>query len=648
MSEPVTRLNAALEGRYRIRREIGEGGMATVYLADDLRHERKVALKVLKPELAAVVGADRFLAEIRTTANLQHPHILPLFDSGEADSYLYYVMPHVEGETLRDRLEREKQLPVDEAVRIATDVAEALHSAHEQGIIHRDVKPANILMSKGRPLVADFGIALAVAEAGGGRLTETGLSMGTPFYMSPEQASADREPSAASDVYSLACVLYEMLVGDPPYMASSAQAVLAKILTEEARAPTAARASIPPNVDAAIKRALEKVPADRFTSAQDFAKALADPAFRYGDVAATAAVGDAAVWKRLSIATSLSTVVLASVAAWALLRPEQLPPSVARFESPFREGQAPLGPSEILRDGSGLVYVGAGSGSSPSQLWLRRWDDLDARPIPGTEGARVSFSGGLLGVSPDGQEVAFVTGGPGPLRVVPLAGGPSRTLIDLAWEAFWSHDGWIYFMTENLNLARVPSSGGVAQAVTELLEGESIHAFPHLLPDGNTLLFQVFHGGAGIDAEIWALDLETGDRRALLSGNNPRYAASGHLLFGSNDGRLMAAPFDPDAAEVTGEPTPVVEGVRNDPSRGHVTYTISEDGTLAYVGGIAASGAVRARLRLFMKGRRSSFPRTETTAGGYLRMVVRSPSRGAWTTTTTSGSRRCRRAPYPD
>ncbi len=191
MSDPITRLNAALEGRYAIERELGEGGMATVYLAKDLKHNRNVALKVLKPELAAVVGADRFLAEIKTTANLQHPHILPLFDSGEADSFLFYVMPYVEGESLREKLKREHQLSVDEALRLTTDIAEALEVAHQQGVIHRDIKPANILLSRGRPLVADFGIALAVSSAGGTRLTETGLSLGTPYYMSPEQATGD-------------------------------------------------------------------------------------------------------------------------------------------------------------------------------------------------------------------------------------------------------------------------------------------------------------------------------------------------------------------------------------------------------------------------------------------------------------------------
>ena len=185
MADLTPQLNAALEGRYVVERELGEGGMATVYLAKDLKHKRNVALKVLKPELAAVVGAERFLAEIQVTANLQHPHILPLFDSGEADGFLFYVMPYVEGETLAERLHEDKQLPVEEAVRIATGVANALDHAHRNGVIHRDIKPANILMQDGEPVVADFGIALAVGAAGGSRLTETGLSVGTPFYMSP-------------------------------------------------------------------------------------------------------------------------------------------------------------------------------------------------------------------------------------------------------------------------------------------------------------------------------------------------------------------------------------------------------------------------------------------------------------------------------
>src|SRR5690348_7078469 len=213
----LARLTAALSDRYRIERELGVGGMATVYLAQDLKHERPVALKVLKPELAAVLGAERFVNEITTTAALQHPHILPLFDSGTADGFLYYVMPFIDGETLRSKLDRETQLSVEESVRIACDVADALDYAHHRGVIHRDIKPENILLQNGRPVVADFGIALAVSAAAGGRMTETGLSLGTPHYMSPEQATAEKEITARSDVYSLASVLYEMLAGDPPF-----------------------------------------------------------------------------------------------------------------------------------------------------------------------------------------------------------------------------------------------------------------------------------------------------------------------------------------------------------------------------------------------------------------------------------------------
>src|SRR5690349_20198585 len=257
-------LNSALSGRYTIDRLIGEGGMATVYLARDVRHNRPVALKVLRPDLGAVVGVDRFLAEIEVTANLQHPNLLPLFDSGTAGDQLFYVMPYVQGESLRARLDREKQLPVEEAVRLATAIGGALDYAHRQGVIHRDLKPENVLLQEGQPLVADFGIALAVSNAGGTRITQTGLSLGTPQYMSPEQATGDRVVDGRTDIYSLGAMLYEMLVGDPPHAASTSQAVIAKVLTEKAPSARASRPSVPPHVDAAIARALEKLAADRF------------------------------------------------------------------------------------------------------------------------------------------------------------------------------------------------------------------------------------------------------------------------------------------------------------------------------------------------------------------------------------------------
>jgi serine/threonine-protein kinase len=279
MTAGLERLTAALADRYRIERELGAGGMATVYLAQDLKHDRKVALKVLKPELAAVIGADRFVVEIKTTASLQHPHILPLFDSGTADGFLFYVMPFIDGETLRSKLDRETQLGIDEAVKITIAVADALDYAHRHGVVHRDIKPENILLHDGRPMVADFGIALALSAAAGGRMTETGMSLGTPHYMSQEQATAEKEITARSDVYSLGSVLYEMLTGNPPHTGASAQQIIMKIVTEEAAPVTKLRKAVPTNVASAVAKSLEKLPADRFGSAAEFGAALADPNF---------------------------------------------------------------------------------------------------------------------------------------------------------------------------------------------------------------------------------------------------------------------------------------------------------------------------------------------------------------------------------
>ncbi|MBM4188916.1 MAG: serine/threonine protein kinase [Gemmatimonadetes bacterium] len=276
---PKARLAAALADRYRIERELGAGGMATVYLALDQKHDRKVAIKVLKPELAAVLGAERFVVEIKTTAAMSHPHILPLFDSGEAGGFLFYVMPYIQGETIRDRLTRESQFGVDDAVRIAREVADALDYAHRHGVIHRDIKPENILLHDGRAMVMDFGIALAVSAAAGGRMTETGMSLGTPHYMSPEQATADKAITGRSDIYSLASVLYEMLTGEPPHLGGSAQQIIMKIIAEPARPAAELRRSIPPNVVAALTKALEKIPADRFDTARAFSDALGNPSF---------------------------------------------------------------------------------------------------------------------------------------------------------------------------------------------------------------------------------------------------------------------------------------------------------------------------------------------------------------------------------
>src|SRR5262245_43606871 len=300
MPDPVATLREALQGRYAFERELGRGGMATVYLAQDLRHDRPVALKVLHPDLAASLGDDRFQREIKLAARLQHPHILTVLDSGTAgrrdagSELLWFTMPYVEGESLRDRLRRERQLPVDDALRIAREAAQALQYAHDQGVIHRDIKPENLLLTRdGNTLVADFGIARALGAVGDDRLTNTGLAIGTPAYMSPEQAAGDKGLDARTDVYSLAAVLFEMLAGEAPYTGATTQALIVKRLTEPPPSIRAVRPNVPEATDAAIRRALAPVPADRFASAAEFARGLAEgngAERRYGGTAVGAAV----------------------------------------------------------------------------------------------------------------------------------------------------------------------------------------------------------------------------------------------------------------------------------------------------------------------------------------------------------------------
>ena len=565
------RLNAALEGRYRIEREIGEGGMATVYLADDLKHERKVALKVLKPELAAIVGAERFLSEIKVTANLQHPNILPLFESGEADGFLFYVMPYVEGETLRDLLDREQQLHLDEAVKITTDLAEALDHAHRQGVVHRDIKPANVLLRDGRPLIADFGIALAVGAAGGTRLTETGLSVGTPYYMSPEQATGDQVVGPASDIYALGCVLYEMLVGEPPFPGATAQAVLGKILQGKPVSATEQRPSIPANVDAAVRCALEKLPADRFTGAQDFARALGDVHFLHGEAVAGATGAGAGLWNRLSIAMTALAALSTIGFGWSLLRPEP-PRPVERFESPFRDGQGPVifSPRSftLSPDGSMAVYRRPGP-TGAIQLWVRRWDDLDAAPVRGT------INGVDPSVSPDGRELAFSQAGE--IKVLAFEGGPIRTLTTGFWPR-WGPDGYIYAGVAEGSV-RVPVTGGPADTLTRLTGGEGLHLFMDFLPGGESALLQV--GLSDGQPEVRAVDLATGEMKPLMSGEQPKYASTGHLVV-IVDGTLMAAPFDPKAVELLGPAVALVDGVGS--------HAMSRTGKLVYMTGAGGAG----------------------------------------------------------
>ena len=597
MSDSVDRLRAALANRYRIERELGHGGMATVYLAEDLKHRRHVALKVLKPELAAVLGAERFVQEIATTASLQHPHILPLFDSGEADGFLYYVMPFIEGETLRDKLDRETQLGVDEAVRLATDVADALEYAHGKGVIHRDIKPENILLANGRPMVADFGIALAVSAAAGGRMTETGLSLGTPHYMSPEQATADKDITARSDIYSLASVLYEMLTGNPPHVGSSAQQIIMKIIAEPVPAVTQFRKTVPANVAAALATALEKLPADRFGSAREFAAALANPG--YGLTAATlrpAATVDARVRSPVVLALAVIALLATGLAAWGWLRP---PPGLplrqysmlARGDEAVSSAAPVLGGRLALSpDGRWLAYVGGDATLGGPAIYLRDRTSLHAVRLPATEAGRHPF------FSPDGTRIGYFHAD-GSIHVVGVAGEPARQVGEASFNdtrgGTWGRDGYIYASARGdmAPILRMPEGGGPIEAVTtvDTVAGERQHMLPTLLPNGRGMLFTIRAGGSGGD-RIGAVDLRSGKHRVLLAGLAAWYARSGHLLYVTDAGTLMAVAFDQERMEVTGSPRPVADSIGF--TRLGPEVSLSDAGALVYLSGTAGYGVL--------------------------------------------------------
>ena len=604
MSDMVERLNAALEGRYAIERELGEGGMATVYLAEDIKHIRKVALKVLKPELAAVVGAERFLAEIQVTANLQHPHILPLFDSGEADSFLFYVMPYVEGETLKERIKREKQLPVDEAVGIATAVANALDHAHRHKVIHRDIKPANILIQDGEPVVSDFGIALALGAGGGDRLTETGLSLGTPYYMSPEQATGDQPVGSSTDTYALGSVLYEMLVGEPPYPGTTTQAVLGKIIAGKPVSAREHRSSVPANVDAAIRCAIEKLPADRFGSVQDFVRALGDEHFRYGELATVGADVGVGPWKRLTVAMTAFAAVATLVAGWSLLRPERPQPVSRQVLS--TEGWAglavPFGRyAAIAPDGSSMILP-VGSSEGDLQLALKMLGSTEITPIPGTEGSRDVV------YSPDGEWIAYSVGGD--LFKRPLVGGspvrlsqdaPTTTgVVGLAW----LDDGTILYEQFNptesrvRRIVRISEDGGEPLEVVFGLEEEVAIVWVHGLPGARGALVVACPGTTcpAEQTQLHIVDLQDLSSEIVFEQVlRAWYAPTGHIVYVRSDGAVLVQPFDLATLELTGSAIPLFEGVRGSgPATSQLPdMVLGADGTLLYVRGpssIASAG----------------------------------------------------------
>jgi eukaryotic-like serine/threonine-protein kinase len=575
-------LSSALADRYRIERELGAGGMATVYLAHDLRHDRRVALKVLRPELAAVIGGERFLSEIKTTANLQHPHILPLFDSGEVDGTVFYVMPSVEGESLRDRLQREKQLPVSDALRITTQVAQALDYAHRHGVIHRDIKPENILLHDQSALVADFGIALAASRAGDTRMTETGMSLGTPHYMSPEQAMGERSLDVRTDVYALGATLYEMLTGEPPFTGATAQAIVARVLSEAPRPITTIRPAVPPHVDRAVRTALQKLPADRHASAAAFSEALTRP----GDEQAAMAAGAARApgWRqRVPWLVAAIAVVVVAAALWPG-RIQQAPgprPSRLAILAPGLGGSGGTGLMRHLAltpDGETVVYVAVGD-DGVNRLMRQALDTEQPAAVPASN---VSYSLGNPLVSPDGRSI-YSTNVEGRLFRFPMEGGAARPIgPDLQFGSFASFGaGGTLWISRGSGAAVV--SIGPADSVVE--HGGALAAearIQQVLSDGRRALVVRRAVGDAIGPLV-VVDLPTGEVLTTLEGQvvEARYTA-GYLLSVLNNGNLLATPFDERRGEVTGTPVTIATGLALT-GTGVAQFAVAPEGTVAYI-----------------------------------------------------------------
>ncbi len=593
MTANLGSLNASLAGRYTVERELGAGGMATVYLAHDVRHDRKVALKVLRPELSAILGAARFLTEIKTTANLQHPHILSLFDSGEADGTVFYVMPYVEGETLRDRIKREHQLPVDEAVRIAREVLDALEYAHKQGIVHRDIKPENILLHGGHAMVADFGIALAASKTeGNSRMTETGMSLGTPHYMSPEQAMGEREITPKADIYALGCVLYEMLTAEPPFVGATAQAIFARVLTDEPRSLTLQRKTIPSNVADAVRVALQKLPADRFNSAAQFAEALGKSDFTsLGTRARPAASATATTRQRVLRTAPWALFVLA--AAFGIYGWSRAEPSLVTRQRtllwksrPVLQGAVSFGLA-IARDGA-MAFVDTTGGTT--QLWIKERDQLEPRALTGTAGA--------LGpvFSPDGEWIAFAA--EAKLKKVPRLGGSATTIADsmnMGLPAIaWLDDGTVAYNDGNFALRTVNQDGGPKRMWPRYDSlGRGVVSLS-ALPGKRGVLIGACTGSCAT-TQLVALDFMSGAPHVLgdeiIKG---WHSSTGHVVFARRDGGVFAAPFDLKKMSFVSAPVPVLDGVRTTPFG--TELALSPSGLLLYEPGGSMGSAILTEL----------------------------------------------------
>ncbi len=570
----------ALQDRYELERELGRGGMATVYLARDRKHSRSVAIKVLHAELAAVLGTERFVQEIRVIANLQHPHIVGLIDSGIFDpdkgaltGRPYYVMPYVEGESLRQKLEREGQLSVPETVRIATEVASALDYAHRRRVIHRDIKPENILLHDGSALVTDFGIALAVQQAGGERMTQTGLSLGTPQYMSPEQAMGERMITTRSDIYALGAVTYEMLAGEPPFTGPTVQAIVARLMAETPRPLNVLRRTVPAHVEAAVLQALEKLPADRFGSAAEFAAALASTASA-PRAAATVLRPPVRVRGITWLPWFLLIAALVFI-AFDMFRPKAVvrPPPVYRFDIVLPDKAAWVGDvfsvMALSQDGTTLVYNGQDS-TGQRRLYLRAMDRLEPVPIQGSENGAAPF------FSPDGRSIGFRLG----TRLVkaPVSGGAPETICEAGGlvRATWLERNVMVF-ADRLGLRQCSMSG----QLTTLLPSKADEFFtlPHGLPEDRGVLFSIQRDST---RRLAVLDLQANVVKELnIAGGDPRYVATGHLVYTSQDGLVRVVRFNPKTMATAGEPVVLDAGIRIE--LGGAVMALSRTGTIVTV-----------------------------------------------------------------
>ncbi len=579
MNDVLSRLATALSRSYRLDRELGAGGMATVYLAHDIKHDRDVAIKVLHPDLGAALGGERFLSEIRTTARLQHPHILPLLDSGEADGLLYYVMPLVTGETLRARLEREKQLPIAEAVRIAREVASALDYAHRQNVIHRDIKPENILLHDGSALVADFGIALAVQSAGGARMTQTGLSLGTPSYMSPEQAMGERVIDARSDVYALGAMTYEMLAGEPPFTGPTVQAIVAKVMSTEPVSIVSLRKAVPANVAAAVHSALEKLPADRCESAKTFGDMLADTRATFAHVSNSTTMANASAAsgssRAMLIAAASVAVVSLGLAAYAWQRGNHsaVEPAVA-LTLDVPNARPELSRFAVSGDGTRFAFT------TDEGIALRDVGQREYRLMPGTEkGESPSFS-------PDGEWVVFQANGR--LRKAPVAGGAPIAVVPndslLAGRVNWGDDGTMVFEAKSV-LAVLPPTGAV-RLLTKATDAEQ----PRMTPDGKGVLYL----NNKQNARLMYYDLALDSAFVLMEGAaEAQLLPTGHLIYGSSTIGLYTIPYNASKHAVVGTPTPVALDMQ--PNGAVAPFVVTRSGMLVYRAGVDAESRILIR-----------------------------------------------------